>query len=281
MKRLLACWTCALLLVTGGADAQERYPSRVVRLVVPFAVGGSTDVLARALAQQLGERIGQPVVVENRPGAGGTVGTEYVAKQPPDGYTLLLGTVSTHSVAVSLYDKLGYDPVRDFAPITEIATIPNLVVVNADVTKVHTLAEFIALAKRQPGALVVRVERAGDVEPPRVRAPEDRRRHQPHPRPVQGLGPGAQRPPRRPGRDDDGRRDDVLSARQGGQADGARRHRHHALAAAARRADGRRAGLPRLRGDGVVRRVRAGAHAARPSSITSTASSSRRSAARS
>jgi tripartite-type tricarboxylate transporter receptor subunit TctC len=153
MKHLLACWTCALLLVTGGADAQERYPSRVVRLVVPFAVGGSTDVLARALAQQLGERIGQPVVVENRPGAGGTVGTEYVAKQPPDGYTLLLGTVSTHSVAVSLYDKLGYDPVRDFAPITEIATIPNLVVVNADVTKVHTLAEFIALAKRQPGVL--------------------------------------------------------------------------------------------------------------------------------
>jgi len=153
MKRLLACWTCVLLLVTGGALAQDRYPSRVVRLVVPFAVGGSTDVLARALAQQLGERIGQPVVVENRPGAGGTVGTEYVAKQPPDGYTLLLGTVSTHSVAVSLYDKLGYDPVRDFAPITEIATIPNLVVVNADVTKVHTLAEFIALAKRQPGAL--------------------------------------------------------------------------------------------------------------------------------
>jgi len=153
MTRLLACWICVLLIVTGGASAQDRYPSRVVRLVVPFAVGGSTDVLARALAQQLGERIGQPVVVENRPGAGGTVGTEYVAKQPPDGYTLLLGTVSTHSVAVSLYDKLGYDPVRDYAPITEIATIPNLVVVNADVTKVHTLAEFIALAKRQPGTL--------------------------------------------------------------------------------------------------------------------------------
>src|SRR4051812_21633651 len=98
MKRLLARCACLALLVAASAFAQDRYPSRVVRLVVPFAVGGSTDVLARALAQQLGERIGQPVVVENRPGAGGTVGTEYVAKQPADGYTLLLGTVSTHSV---------------------------------------------------------------------------------------------------------------------------------------------------------------------------------------
>src|SRR5205085_9627667 len=92
-------------------------------------------------------------IVKHKPGAGGTVGRDYVAKEAPDGYTLLLGTVSTHAVAVSLYEKLGYDPLRDFAPITEIATIPNLVVVNADKTPARTLAEFIQLAKKQPGVL--------------------------------------------------------------------------------------------------------------------------------
>jgi tripartite-type tricarboxylate transporter receptor subunit TctC len=153
MKRWLRLLACLALALSTGAFAQDKYPSKVVHLIVPFAVGGSTDALARALAQQLGERIGQPVIVENKPGAGGTVGSDYVAKTAPDGYTLLLGTVSTHAVAVSLYEKLGYDPLRDFVPITEIATIPNLVVVNPDKTPAKTLAEFIALAKKQPGAL--------------------------------------------------------------------------------------------------------------------------------
>jgi len=153
MKRWLCLLACLALAYAGGASAQDKYPSKVVHLIVPFATGGSTDALARVLAQQLGERIGQPVIVENRPGAGGTVGSDFVARATPDGYTLLLGTVSTHAVAVSLYQHLPYDPLRDFAPITEIATIPNLVVVNADKTPVKTLAEFIQLAKKQPGTL--------------------------------------------------------------------------------------------------------------------------------
>jgi tripartite-type tricarboxylate transporter receptor subunit TctC len=140
-------------MLASPATGQERYPSKVVHLVVPFAVGGSTDVLARALAQQLSERIGQPVIVDNKPGAGGTVGTDYAAKAAPDGYTLLHGTVSTHASAVSHYDKLPYDPVRDFVGITEIATIPNLVVVNADKVPVQTLGELIALARKNPGRL--------------------------------------------------------------------------------------------------------------------------------
>jgi tripartite-type tricarboxylate transporter receptor subunit TctC len=155
MKRALGvlCAGLAALMLASPATGQERYPSKVVHLVVPFAVGGSTDVLARALAQQLSERIGQPVIVDNKPGAGGTVGTDYAAKAAPDGYTLLLGTVGTHASAVSLYDKLPYDPVRDFVGITEIATIPNLVVVNADKVPVQTLGELIALARKNPGRL--------------------------------------------------------------------------------------------------------------------------------
>jgi tripartite-type tricarboxylate transporter receptor subunit TctC len=153
MKRWLHVFACLVLAFCAPALAQDKYPSKVVRLVVPFATGGSTDVLARTLAQALSERIGQPVIVENKPGAGGTVGSDFVAKAAPDGYTLLLGTVSTHAVAVSLYEKLPYDPVKDFVGITEIATIPNLVVINADKVPAHTLAEFIQLAKKQPGAL--------------------------------------------------------------------------------------------------------------------------------
>jgi tripartite-type tricarboxylate transporter receptor subunit TctC len=101
----------------------------------------------------LSKLIGQPVIVENKPGAGGTIGSDYVAKSPPDGYTLLLGTVSTHAAAMSLYEKLPYDPLRDFTPITEIATIPNLVVVNAASVPVQTLAELVQLAKKEPGKL--------------------------------------------------------------------------------------------------------------------------------
>jgi tripartite-type tricarboxylate transporter receptor subunit TctC len=161
MKRWLAALACLALAVAASAHAQDKYPSKLVRLVVPFAAGGSTDVVARALGQELSERIGQPVIVENKPGAGGTVGSDYVAKSPPDGYTLLIGTVSTHGAAVSLYEKLPYEPLRDFAPITEIATIPNLVVVNAASVPVQTLAELVQLAKKQPGKLTFASNGAG------------------------------------------------------------------------------------------------------------------------
>ena len=134
------------------ANSQDRYPSKPIRLVVPFPAGGSTDIIGRLVAQKLSERLGQQVVVDNRGGAGGTIGTDNAAKSPADGYTLLLSTTSTLAVAPSAYSKLAYDPVRDFAPVALVAITPYLLVVNTDV-KANTLAEFVALAKSQPGKL--------------------------------------------------------------------------------------------------------------------------------
>ena len=142
----------AASIVAPQVEAQDRYPSKPIRLVVPFPAGGSTDIIGRLVGQKLSERLGQPVVVENRGGAGGTIGTENAAKSPPDGYTLLLSTTSTLAVAPAAYSKLPYDPVRDFAPISLVAITPYLLVVNTDV-KANDLAGFVALAKSQPGKL--------------------------------------------------------------------------------------------------------------------------------
>jgi tripartite-type tricarboxylate transporter receptor subunit TctC len=119
---------------------------------VPFPPGGSTDIVARIVAHKLAERLGQQVVVENRGGAGGTIGTEAVAKSAPDGYTLVLATTSTHVVAPSVYSKIGYDPVKDFAPISLLAVTPYLLVVNPEV-KVSSLQEFVGYVKARPGKL--------------------------------------------------------------------------------------------------------------------------------
>ena len=120
----MACGTCAAL----AADAS--YPAKTVRIVVAFAAGGSTDLLARSVAQRLNEAWKTPVIVDNRAGGGGIVGSDHVAKSAPDGYTLLLGTNTTNAVAASLYAKLPFDPQRDFAAITEIATIPQMLSVH-------------------------------------------------------------------------------------------------------------------------------------------------------
>ena len=134
------------------ALAQASYPTKPIRLIVPFPPGGSTDLIGRIAALRLGERLGQTIVVDNRGGAGGTLGTELVAKAPPDGYTLMIGSTSTHAVAPGAYSKLGYDPVRDFAPISLVAVTPYLLAVNRNVAAA-SLAEFVALAKRDPGKL--------------------------------------------------------------------------------------------------------------------------------
>ncbi len=136
----------------GGALAQGTYPSKPVRLIVAFPPGGSTDIIARLVGQKLGERLGQQVVIDNRGGAGGTIGTEIAARSSPDGYTLTMGTTSTHVIAAGVYSKLKYDPLKDFEPITLVATTPYLLVLNPTV-KANTLKEFIALAKSQPGKL--------------------------------------------------------------------------------------------------------------------------------
>ncbi len=139
------------LAIAGPAQAQT-WPSQKIRLVVPFPPGGSTDVLARRLAEGLRERLGQTVIVENRGGAGGTIGSEFVAKSAPDGYTLLMGVTGSHGVAPSLYPNLGYQPQRDFAPISLLVSAPLVLVVNPEVPA-KTLKDFIALAKAQPDTL--------------------------------------------------------------------------------------------------------------------------------
>jgi tripartite-type tricarboxylate transporter receptor subunit TctC len=134
-----------------SAQAQP-FPSKPLRIVVPFPAGGTTDVLARAVAQKLTETLGQPVVVDNRPGAGGNIGAELVAKSPPDGYTLLMGTVGTHAINPGLYPKMPYDHVRDFAPVILVAGVPNVLVVNPSLP-VNSVQELIAYAKANPGKL--------------------------------------------------------------------------------------------------------------------------------
>ncbi|MBX6373448.1 MAG: tripartite tricarboxylate transporter substrate binding protein [Acetobacteraceae bacterium] len=136
---------------TAGAQAAWT-PDRPIRLVVPFAPGGSTDTAARIVGQALGQRLGQTVVVENRPGAGGNIAAEHVARSAPDGHTLLLTTSSITATNVWLYRSLSYHPLRDFTPLSQVSFIPNLVVVHPDVPA-RTLPEFITYAKANPGKL--------------------------------------------------------------------------------------------------------------------------------
>ena len=130
----------------------QSYSNRPLRLVVPFPAGGPTDIVARPLAQMLSQALGQPVVVDNRGGAGGSIGAEVVAKAPADGYTLFIGTVGTHAINPSLYRKLPYDAEKDFTPLGLVAMAPVAVVVNAN-APYATIAELIAAAKREPGAI--------------------------------------------------------------------------------------------------------------------------------
>lgn len=142
----------AAALAGGPASAQNAYPTKPVRLIVPFPAGGATDILGRALAQELGKKLGQPVVVDNKPGAGGAIGAQAVVQAAPDGYTLLLSTSSTHSIGVALNPKLPYDPLRDLTPIVHVANSPQIVLVPPS-SPARTLAEFIDYARRNPGRL--------------------------------------------------------------------------------------------------------------------------------
>jgi len=141
-----------LLAACSGAMAQTAYPSKPVTLVVPFPPGGALDIVARALADEMRKHLGQPVIVENRAGAGGTLGSGVVARAAPDGYTVLLGSVATHAIAPGLYRKLAYDALKDFVPITQVTRSPLLVASSAKLN-VATLPELIAAARAQPGKL--------------------------------------------------------------------------------------------------------------------------------
>ncbi len=148
---LLWCFA-ALSLVASGAGAQAAYPDKPLRLIVPFPPGGGNDILARAVGQRLAETIGQQVVVDNRGGAGGVVGTELAARSAPDGYTLLLGSLGSLAHNPALRPQLAYDPIRDFSPVTLLANSAFIIVVNPSLPA-KSLTDFIALAKAKPGVL--------------------------------------------------------------------------------------------------------------------------------
>jgi len=150
-RRMVHAIALTTLGLAGGHAAAQAWPAKPISLIVPFPPGGTTDVLARALGEKLSQSLGQPVIVESKPGAGATLGADYVAKSKPDGYTLLVGAVH-HTIATSVYRKLPYDFQKDFAPITTVALVPNVLVVNAS-TPVKSVAELVALAKTQPGKL--------------------------------------------------------------------------------------------------------------------------------
>lgn len=147
----------AIIFVANPAFAQTAaWPTKPVKIVVPFAPGGTTDILARAVAPELSKAFGQTFVVENRAGAGGNVGSDIVAKSPADGYTLLMGTVGTHAINKSLYSKMPYDPQKDFAPITLVAGVPNVMVMNTETAArlgINTVPDFIKFARANPGKL--------------------------------------------------------------------------------------------------------------------------------
>lgn len=140
-----------LVAVAGGAYAQE-YPSKPIRLVVPWTAGGLTDIVARIVGERLGQVLGKPMVIDNKAGASGFIGTEIVAKAPPDGYTLLLVTSSTHAASPALFRKIPYDPLNDFATISQVTLAPNILVVSPSLSA-NSVAELVTLAKAKPGQL--------------------------------------------------------------------------------------------------------------------------------
>jgi tripartite-type tricarboxylate transporter receptor subunit TctC len=142
----------AALLFAATAAAQQPFPTKPIRLIVGFAPGGNTDTVARVVGQKLGERLATQVVIDNRGGAGGTIGTEIAARATPDGYTLTMGTTTTHAIAVAAYAKLRYDPARDFQPAALVAIAPYLLVVHSSLSP-RNLKEFVSLVRSQPGKL--------------------------------------------------------------------------------------------------------------------------------
>lgn len=145
--------TSAFLVLPATTHAQQPFPTKPVRVIVPNPPGGATDVLARVLSEELTARLGKPVVVENRAGASGTIGSNLVAKAPPDGHLLVMGHAASHATSPSMYRNLPYDPVRDFAPVTLVANVTNVIIVHPSLPA-KSVKELVALAKARPGQLV-------------------------------------------------------------------------------------------------------------------------------
>ncbi|MGK6308233.1 Bug family tripartite tricarboxylate transporter substrate binding protein [Variovorax sp. DT-64] len=155
MKKAHACLMAVLLAASAGAGAQAAgsgYPNQPIKLMVPWPAGGGVDTTARMISEPLAQKLGQPIVIDNRGGAGGNIGTELAARARPDGYNLLMGSISPNAVNVHLYNKLGFDPIKDFAPIVYVSAVPNILVVPAS-SPFKTVKDVIDAAKANPGKL--------------------------------------------------------------------------------------------------------------------------------
>jgi tripartite-type tricarboxylate transporter receptor subunit TctC len=152
MRPFIALLALAAASLLAQPAAAQSYPTKPIKMIVPFPPAGSTDLSARAVADKLGQRLGHPVIIENKPGAGGNIGSDVAAKSPNDGYTLLVGTVGTHAINPSLYSKMPYDHLKDFAPVILLSTTPNVLVVNPSFPA-NSVKEVIAMAKAKPDEL--------------------------------------------------------------------------------------------------------------------------------
>ena len=155
-RSLLRGIAASLLLAAAPAALAQAYPSKMIRFVVPYPAGGPLDAIARMLAEKMRDGMGQQVIVDNKPGAGGNLGADIVAKSAPDGYTIVMGAVATHAINPTLFAKMPYDPVRDFAPVSLVASVPNVLVVNPDIASRHGIAsvpDLVKYARAHPGQL--------------------------------------------------------------------------------------------------------------------------------
>lgn len=152
VKRLFIVWLVLFGLLQSGVQAQTQWPKQPIRIIVTFTPGGAPDILARVLAEQWQKNLNVPVLVENRTGVGGNIGADFVAKSEPDGYTLLIGTVGIHAINGALYDKLSFDPIKDFTPISFLASTPNVLIVSKQLG-ITNLQELVELAKAKPNQL--------------------------------------------------------------------------------------------------------------------------------
>jgi len=150
------CLIAALLVPTAGhsQSTADNFPTRPVKIVVPFPPGGATDITARLIGEKLQAKWGQPVIVENRPGGGSNIGSDVVAKSPPDGYTIVLGVTGSHGINISLYKKMPYHPLRDFEPITQATLYPNAIIVHPS-HPANNIGELLAMARREPPGTMV------------------------------------------------------------------------------------------------------------------------------
>ena len=155
-RSLLRGLAATLMLAAAPIAMAQAYPSKMIRFVVPYPPGGPLDAIARLLAEKMREGLGQQIIVENKPGAGGNLGADFVAKSAPDGYTIVMGAVATHAINPNLFAKMPFDPVRDFAPVSLVASVPNVLVINPEVAARHgigTLGDLVKYAKAHPGQL--------------------------------------------------------------------------------------------------------------------------------